>query len=113
MSYPVCVSQVVKLGQRLLYPWLIFPQLLQHLGPYGRLVCKCQRDGHSRALQIPASRRHFLTVHLPLDQLKTRHEGTRPRLWGLENIWETVPRLWNGTRDFSSSLWSLLLSRVC
>lgn len=33
MSYPVRVSQVVKLGQRLLYPWLILPQLLQHLGP--------------------------------------------------------------------------------
>lgn len=33
MSYPVCVSQVVKLGQWLLYLWLILPQLLQHLGP--------------------------------------------------------------------------------
>lgn len=33
MSYPVCVSQVVKLGQWLFDPWLILPQLLQHLGP--------------------------------------------------------------------------------
>lgn len=51
MSYPVCVSQVVKLGQRLLCPWFILPQLLQHLGPYGRLVWKGLRDGHGRALQ--------------------------------------------------------------
>lgn len=37
MSYPVCVSQVVELGQWLL-PWLLLPQFLQHLGPYIWLV---------------------------------------------------------------------------
>lgn len=30
-SYPVCVSQVVKLRQRLLYLQFIVPKLLQHL----------------------------------------------------------------------------------
>lgn len=69
MSYPVSVSQVVKLRQGLLCLWLIFPKLLQHLLAQGKVrVAGC---GPPAGLPIWG---HFLTTWATIPPAKRTSE---------------------------------------